>query len=175
MRLGIIFLLLLSINKVVLGQMPYKDYTDEVLGFSIQYPGNWEYLANPRTAFIFIRPIESQGQMFRENVNLVLSSLEGPSLEDYSLEDYSKNFKQRMTKYLQGYKEISTSIITINYMQYVKLVYTHTFNGLPLKVELYMLIKDNKAYSFTCSALETNYDSFSPVFYKIIKSFKFLK
>jgi hypothetical protein len=77
----LILLFLLSSMKIQAQEM--KMHIDKATQTSIEYLSNWEYQANPLTILILIRPVEEIGQIFRENVNLVIS--DAPARRSVSL------------------------------------------------------------------------------------------
>lgn len=143
-----------------------KTYTDNQAGLSINYPSTWEYQANPRTVFILIRPLEKQGQVFRENVNLIINDD-----QDLTLQEFTGVAKMQLRKQLQGYKELSTETVELGGKQYAKIIYQHNTNNLPLKVAYYILLHNGKAYNLTCSSTQANFEKYLPVFEKMVSSF----
>ena len=141
----------------------YKKYNSE--GISISYPITWETGSHASAKFLFFRPVEEVGQQFRENINLVESDNRG-----LELTAYCAACKAQLSKLLNGYKEISTEYLTINGKKFCQLVYQHNTNGLPLQAALFVCVHNAKAYQFTCSALQTTYEKFAPVFKKMMSS-----
>jgi len=147
-----------------------KIYSDNKTGITINYPLNWEYQQNMRTIFIFMRPLEVQGQIFRENINLIINSA-----KNLSLQEYAGAAKVQFSSQLPGYKEFSTNYLEINGNKYARIIYEHKTNNLPLKVAYYITIKKDKAYCITCSATDVTFNKYYSVFEQMMQSFKITK
>lgn len=143
-----------------------KTYTDTASNTSMQYPSNWEYQANPATSFILIRPLEKEGQIFRENVNLIIN--DGQGLE---LKEYVGAAKMQLKSQLPNYKVISTDYIELGGKKYAQIIYQHDAQNLPLQVAYYILLYNGKSYNLTCSTTRNNFETYLPVFQKMISSF----
>uniref|UniRef100_A0A0N4ZHB6 Lipoprotein n=1 Tax=Parastrongyloides trichosuri TaxID=131310 RepID=A0A0N4ZHB6_PARTI len=83
-----------------------KDYSDKDL--TISYPETWENMTYPKTVFLLIRPVEEQGQKFRENVNLIISESKG-----LTLDEYGALAKLQLQKHLKNVEIITTNNKTI--------------------------------------------------------------
>ncbi|GIV28845.1 MAG: hypothetical protein KatS3mg027_2659 [Bacteroidia bacterium] len=142
-----------------------KTYTDNETGVSINYPSTWEYRENPRTVFILIRPLEKEGQVFRENVNLIINDD-----QDLTLQEYTGVAKMQLRKQLQGYKELSTETVELGGKQYTRIIYQHSINNLSLQVAYYILLQNGKAYNLTCSSTQIDFEKYLPVFEKMVSS-----
>lgn len=141
----------------------YKVYKTD--GISIEYPVDWEVSSHLSAKFIFLRPIEEEGQQFKENINLVVGDAKGLKLGEYLIA-----CKSQLAKVLNGYKDISTEFMILNNEEFCRVVYRYNVNGLSLKVALFISIHNGKAYQFTCSSLETTYEKYLPTFMKMMNS-----
>ena len=166
-RAGLIIVVIAFSTILKAQDMAFKTHTDAGAGVSIDYPHTWEFMENPQTVFILIRPLEEPGQQFRENVNLVV----GPS-QKLTLKEYTEQAKGQMEMYLSGFMIKSTDYEKINGREYAKIVYWHTTNNLPLQVVYYITLKNDKAYNLTFSAIVKSFDKYEPVFNNIVQSFK---
>ena len=144
-----------------------KTYTDNTTKTSINYPINWEYQANPATVFILIRPLEKQGQTFRENVNLIINDGQG-----LVLQEYVGAAKVQLRKSLSNYKALSTDYLEFGGRKYARIIYTHSAQNLSLQVAYYLTLDNNQSYNLTYSSIQQNFKEYLPVFEKMMSSFK---
>lgn len=144
-----------------------KTYTDEEAEVSIKYPATWDYQQNPQTTFIFMRPLEKEGQIFKENVNLIINNDQG-----LSLEEYVGASKAQLNNQLPGYKLLSTEYLELGGKKYGRIIYQHNAQNLPLQVAYYIYLEGGKAYNLTCSTIRKNFEEYLPVFQKMVSSFK---
>lgn len=143
-----------------------KEYSGN--GLTISYPDTWENMTYPNTVFLLIRPLEEQGQKFRENVNLIISDSKG-----LTLDEYTALTKLQFPKQLKNFEIIATNSKTIDGRPCKEIVYTHNHSDLQIEVAYYLFIIKGKAYEFTCSTLQSNYNTYYPLFSKIMSSLKF--
>lgn len=161
-----ILILIMSLIVLTSQAQEMKTYTDEASKTSIQYPSNWEYQANPATSFILIRPLEKEGQIFRENVNLIIN--DGQGLE---LKEYVGAAKMQLKSQLPNYKVVSTDYIELGGKKYAQIIYQHDAQNLPLQVAYYILLHKGKSYNLTCSTTRDNFETYLPIFKKMVSSF----
>ena len=159
----IIFSILYSLQTYAQEMNQYKGD-----GLTMSYPANWESMSHPRTKFVFLRPLEEEGQMFRENIILIVSDNKG-----LTLDEYVGFCKVQLNKQLSNYKLFSTNKITIEGNTYSELIYQHSSDSTDYQVLLCVFIIDGKAYEFTCSALKDTFNKFMPLFNKMINSLNF--
>lgn len=160
----LLFCIMTTIFSSAFG-ITYQSYTDSKHGISIKYPSTWEFVENPKTIFMFIRPIEREGQVFRENVNLIISSSQG-----LSLPKYAEAANKQLNVHLKEYKELGTQKVILGDKEFIKVVYEHSIEDLRLKVDYYIHIHKGKVYQFTCSAYINEYANYAPVFEEIVRS-----
>ena len=163
---SVYIILIISVLNMSFYQTQYTLYEDAKHGVSIKHLSNWTFVENPKTAFIFIRPMEEQGQKFKENINLTVVDIGNAKLSKL-VEMSLKN----MDKLLVDYKKIGTEYLKIDSKEYAKTTYTHNMQGLPLKVMLYQVMKNNKGYNLTCTSTGDTFNKYAPVFEEMIKSF----
>ncbi len=149
-------------------QIKYETYQNAIEGITIDYPTTWQYQSNPRTSFIFMRSLET-GMMFRENINLIISSN-----INLSLKEYVGASKVQLGTQLSSYKELSTDYIDHNGNNYARIIYEHKINNFPLKVAYYITLKHKKSYCITCSSTNVNFNIYYPMFERMVQSFKIL-
>ena len=143
----------------------YKTYTDAKNGITIKYPANWNKKEVEGTEFFFMRPKEEAGQKFAENINLIIDPP-----EDLDLIEYAGVAKTKLSNNLKDYREVSSRFVKINNRDFFEITYTFTYNKLKMYDIHYVTIQNNQSYSITCSALESTFKKFQPVFETMMKS-----
>jgi hypothetical protein len=148
-------------------RITWKTYANAKEKVSISYPASWEKKEVENTVFFFMAPYTHQGQKFRENVNLVT----GPA-EDLYLVEYLMDARKKLAENVEGFRELKSQYIKIDSLDCCRMIYQFKYKNLVLKDAYYLVLKDGKAYSLTCSALEGTFDQYYPIFEKIARSFK---
>ena len=146
---------------------PYKTYTDAKHGLSMQYPSTWASRTVEGTVLFLSRPVEEAGQKFTENVNLIIDPP-----DDLDLDEYGTVARERLPKQLTNYKELNVEKVKLGGRDYIRITYTFDFKNLKMHDVYYVMVYKNCSYNFSCSALETTYKKFFPVFEKMIGSFR---
>lgn len=166
MKLLIIIIMFVSMNSI--GQKAMKNlFTSEAGDYSVSYPKIWYFVENPNTDFIFIAPSEN-GKLFNENINLIKTSFQGVSEKDYT----QKTLYQ-LNQLLVEFYIIKQNEVIINNIEYKKITYTHSVNGMKIKVCYYLTFYKDYAYGFTCSSLAENFSKDLLIFETIIESLKY--
>lgn len=161
------FAMILNFSNLFAGNTEYKVYVDNKNNIRIKYPSSWAKLNDTRTTFLIIRPIEKSGQVFRENINLIISDNQG-----LDIDKYNKAARHQLQKRLIGYKEEKVGTVLLDGKLFHQVNYEHQLGNLNLKVLYYFFVRKNKVYQFTCSTTKENYTTFMPIFEFMMKSLK---
>lgn len=145
----------------------FKTYSDPKEKVSIKYPATWEKHPYSTSVFMFMRPVEEKGQKMRENINLTVGDA-----QDLYLIEYLIDARKKMKEQVEGFKEINSEYIKINKLDFVRMIYQFTNKNLVIKSVLYLAVENGKAYSLNCTALDTTFDRFYPLFETMAKSFR---
>jgi len=143
-----------------------KEYSGN--GLTISYPDTWENMAYPNTVFLLIRPLEEQGQKFRENVNLIISDSKG-----LTLDEYAALTKLQFPRQLKDFEIIATNSKTIDGKPCKEIIYTHNYGDLEIEAAYYLFIIKGKSYEFTCSTLRSSYNTYYSLFSEMMNNLKF--
>lgn len=166
MKYIILSITLLIIANINLHSQEMKTYIDKTYNFNIQYPDTWKELDNPSTVCLFIRPLEKEGQLFRENINLIIDKSQG-----FELKEYVGATKMQFQTQLKDYNHVSTDYIKFSDIEFGQVIYQHNLSSLSLQGVYYVCIIKGKAYNFTCSTTQQNFKKYYPLFEEMIKSF----
>jgi hypothetical protein len=158
--------ILLVLNLLIHAQ-EMKTFRLDGKKISIDYPATWVYLDNSSTVFILIRPLEQQGQSFRENVNLIIDNA-----QRLPLAEYVRLSKTQLNQQLAGFKEVSKDEVIINDEECIRIIYQHTASNLNLIIACYFIPFKGNIYQLTCSSTQSNFNIYFPTFEKMVNTFK---
>ena len=154
-----------TIASSVFALVQQNAYVNSAHQFSINPPNSWSTDATGSfgTVVIFYGPTESN---FRVNMNVVV---EATSL---SLADYVSAAKSQLSSGLTNYNVVSEGPITIGGLGAYQLVATFTQGTFSIKDMQVLFVENHEAYVVTSTALQSNYDTYSPVFSESVQTFK---
>ncbi|MCI8481597.1 MAG: DUF1795 domain-containing protein [Clostridia bacterium] len=140
------------------------DYTtfDQMEGIELKYPSNYVSVGKESL------PMFMDPDVLGATINIVTSAFPSAmSFEGY-VDASIPGLKQQMK--IDG--DIKKEYINLNGRKAARLDYVAVTEGKRMNVTQILIKKDNKAYVLTLGALETDKETVSPKFEKIIKSFK---
>lgn len=156
-------------NQIALGQENYLTYSDAHC--EILYPSDWDKNTTGQmgTSFILFSPLESEGDKFKENVNLLIQDLQGQNIDLKSFTELSKN--QVKTLITDGVI-LESELLNNDNGEHHKLVYNGKQGIYNLRFEQYFWIIEDSAYilTFTCEA--DKFLQYKSVSEKILNSFQ---
>src|SRR5579859_7427601 len=161
MTVMIKWLLCLFVVAVVPG---WLTYTDVVNKYSIDYPKDWAKATIP-TGIAFLSPKEGAGDIFQENVNVMVQDLadQGMTLDQFT----TFNKKQLMDNI--GAAAIISILPAKLVGESAKVaLYSMNYQGHPLKVKQFWFIKNKKSYIFTYTAFPAQYTKYEGVATRVI-------
>ena len=164
--------MLKSFNRILL--IPLIDLKNNVYGFSVEYPKNWEIKESINvegiTAIVaFMGPAKNN---FQPNINVKTEN--APS---YTLNQYIQASKQTLSQFfaMNDYILIDEGGLTINGQNSYFLEYAYNLQGYPLKIKQVVLMKGDNAYIITYTALQNTFEDNVRDFDNSISTFKFTK
>ena len=134
--------------------------------FEINYPEDWrlDTSGQMNSSFILFSP-KTEGDLFVENINLIIQDLSGQNL---NLESYSELSESQIKSMIPESKLIEN----IKVGNHKEVVWSGFVTNNYLKFKQYYYVIDNKAYVLTFSALETAYDDYIKIGTEILNSFQ---
>ncbi len=145
----------------------YRSATDH---FSIKYPGKWNKEENKGgAAVIFMSPLESKLDTFRENVNVVVQDASGNRM---SIEKYTE---MAMRQVAAVFKENIELVESTGTLLAGKPAYKYVYIGrgeIEFKIMHVWTMSGDNAYQVTYTALLSQYDEYMGQVEKMIKSFR---
>jgi hypothetical protein len=138
--------------------------------YSIQYPKDWELNQSGQmgTSFILFSALENNQDQFRENVNLLVQSVQGQSVD---LDAFTEISEGQVKTMLTNCTLYESKRMKKGSQQYHKLIYTADQGGFRLKFEQYYWIENDNAYVLTLTCEESSFSKFKETGGKILNSF----
>lgn len=140
----------------VLAQESRSYTSSSVHNFSISYPADWD-IKEMGNAVIFLSPAASSTDTFRENVNVFIEDLRRSPM---TLENYMKLTETNGPKLMKGFRVLDKGPTIIGDQKAELTIYEGEVNNVLMKFRAYTLIKDNKAFTLTYTALPDTYNQY---------------
>lgn len=139
-------------------------YNNPNLGFSLEYPTNWE----KEESLTFVSPQGGIGNRTPEVINITTELL---PTSDFNLERYTEAALGQVEVF-QDFRLLNSSSTTLAGLPAHLIVYTFTDeNQTPLQNLQVWTVKDGMAYIVTYGGTPEEFDSSLPAFQSIIDSF----
>jgi hypothetical protein len=148
----------------------YVNYEDELNGFSISHPEDWEIAPEqlfPDAIVAFWAP-EACSE-FVTNFNLINEDLPSP----ISVETYFEAGK-RYLRNLEGYTPISEKALTINSVSAIKQVCTWEPEGETIQLMQVCLVDDTTAWILSFTTIPACWDQYETTFDTMAETFQVL-
>ena len=141
--------------------------------YLISYPTTWTLSQDGQeeTEFTILSPIESDNDIFRENINLVIQDLSGQKI---NLDKYVK-ISESQIKASTNSTLIESKRMKNDSGEYHKVITSADHKAYQLKFEQYYWVVKNKAYVLTFTSEQDKFDDFKETGEKILNSFKLKK
>lgn len=171
---GLIFLFF---SLITFGQAVYKNSTVsgwKVLNetnYSIQYPENWELNKSGQmgSSFVLFSRLTSAQDKFKENVNLIIQSLQGQKI---NLDKYVEISEGQIKTIITNGNLIESKRLNINGHEFQKVVYTGDQGIYKLKFEQYYWVLNGQAYILTLTCEKSQFDAYKLIGERILNSFR---
>jgi hypothetical protein len=169
----------------------FTTYTDETGLYSIAYPNQWEPVAETdiaslkqalndlntgvnldKASVLFISGLKNSTGYY-PSVTMVVEPASALILNnDLAVQAEVNGIKQVTT----NYQEVSRTKLSINGKSAAILEYKANFTGTPLMHDYFLVYLSGKTiWTITCTAMDTDYTSYSADFGNVFKSFELLK
>ena len=148
----------------------FNQYTNDQHNFSIKYPASWTLGENiNNAAVIFYSPQETELDIFRENVNIVVQDI---SKNPLSLKRYSKTaIRQMEAVFSNNMMILESEPMFFAGQEGYKFVFTGKTPETELQYMSVWTITGLTAYQVTYTALASQYDRHLPKVKRMIRSF----
>jgi len=158
-------LLALMFDVPVFASVDSNPYVNSNNRFSINPPSGWTVDSSGAygTAVVFYGPTDTG---FRVNMNVIVEST------SLTLSAYVSAAKTQLSQGLTNYYLVSEGPKTIGGVDAYELVNTFTQGAFNIKDKQTILVQNQKGYVITSTALQSNYDTYQPVFDESVQTFK---
>ena len=153
-------------------EIPSTWQTFADTNYSLQYPPDWELNRSGLmgSSFILFQPLESDHDLFRENVNLLIQDVSGYHLD---LDQYAEISENQVTTMITNSTLIESKRIKTGPEEYHRMIYTGDQGTYHLKFVQYYWIKEEKAIVLTFTCEQDKYEVNKEIGNTIMNSFAF--
>lgn len=147
-------------------EVPEGTYVNSKYGISIVPPEGWvtDESQPLKRVVAFLGPTEDD---FAVNMVILIRKLP----YEISLEEFIKEGKKDLVNF-QDFNMVSERDRIIDGIEAHEWVFTFKMDTFNLKEKQVFLIKNGKVYLITCAALQSNYDTYEPIFEESIQTLK---
>ncbi len=149
----------------------WKSYSKD--NYSFEYPKEWNLDTSGRmgSSFFILSPLEHKGDLFAENINLMIQNLPESS---YTLDKFVEISENQVNTRAKNGKLILSKRIKEKDLEFHHFIYTSEHSIYKLKQEQYCWLLEDKAYILTFTAEEKEFQNYRNIGKKILDSFKIL-
>jgi len=170
----VILLTILILSALVIGceqntNNSNQTYTNEELGFSCQYPADWDLKEGLMGALVvFIGP-ENFAEDRLTNVNIFKETLS----DEITFEDYVARGEVQLKAFMPEYSNLYEQAITVSNLPAFERIFTAIVDDIMVKEKQVFFIKDNDVYIVTFVHPPESYDNYIYSLDLIISTLKF--
>lgn len=169
-KISLLFIVtLICINVIGQNENEKKKLVED--NYSISYPSDWELNKSGQmgSSFILFSPVESNQDIFRENINLLIQDLSNYNIDLDKFVEISKGQIKTMVK---NGNLLKSERINTDSDEFHKVIYTGDQDIYKLKFQQYYWVKKQKAYILTLTCEKHQFDSYQKIGVEILNSFK---
>ena len=148
----------------------YEKYTNIENGYSIEYPSNWKKSDVPHLDLVLFAPTEKNDKT-HASLN-VFSEKIGAEI---SLEYFFSESTNNLTSALKDVKIEKTGTTLFNGISAKWIQYTHTMQGIKLRVLQYFIVSGKTIYLITFSDSDEDFEKYHSDSEQIANTFQLLK
>jgi hypothetical protein len=150
----------------------WKSYSDGE--YSIDYPKSWtlDETGQMMTSFILFSPLESDYDLFKENINFIIQDLAAYGMANMALASYVQLSLSQMPNIIENFYLTSSKQKTENCKTFQEVIYTGTQMNYQLKWKQQIWLNNGKAYILTFTGEEMKYNASIKTGTKIMNSIK---
>ena len=138
--------------------------------YTIHYPGNWELDQSKKNgmSFMILSPAESDSDIVRENVNLLIQDIP----DGMNMDQYIKVSESQIKSVIPNSAILKSERQLSGEAEYHKIFYTGVEGQSNYKFEQDIFLKKGKAYILTLTCEQDQFDKYQEVGDKILNSFR---
>lgn len=165
------FTLIFIVGWIYFQKYRFNTYTHPTAGFSIQYPAQWSFSENKDgAAVVFYSPPESDLDVFRENVNIVIQDL---SQNPMTLDKYTETAIYQMQAVFEHNLVILESVpALVSGLPGHKFVFLGKGPETEMQFMVVWTLDGLTTYQVTYTALSPHYEKYLGKINRMFRSFK---
>ena len=138
--------------------------------YAITYPSSWALDTSGQmgTVLILFAPSESDSDLFKENINLIIQDIATYKLD---LDAYAKLSTEQIKTMITNSKILENKKIKQGNNEYQKVTYTGDLQSYHLTFEQYYWVTEGKAYVLTFTSEQSKFKQYKETGEKILNSF----
>ena len=150
-----------------------ETYKNSDYGFEIKYPSDWQKNEQVEGVVVaFLSPKKNASDTFQENLNILVQDLSiFPFNQSMTLSEFTNLSVELIKQSIPDSKILESITVNLSGSQAYKVVFTGGQGQYNLKWMQIGIIKDNKAYIISYTAMADKYDGFLETIQKMIDSF----
>lgn len=179
-RIQIVFLVFVSTSLIAFSQAIQKEPLSssnnglkllQEKNYSILYPQTWDLDRSGQmgTSFFLFSRLTSSQDKFRENINLIIQSLQGQKV---NLDRFVEISIDQIKTLITNGKMIESRRLILNGREFQKLIYTGEQGMFKLKFEQRYWIANGQAFVLTFTCEQAQFEKYKVLGEKILNSFK---
>jgi len=154
--------------------MNFLPYENDYKGVQIKYPNDWDILEkSPNPVAIFLSPYKGEKDLVRENLNIVIHSVEFAGLRNYV-----EKYVERVEKYNAKFTLLEKNFFTHQDLDAANLVFealNSVIEDTMMRYRVMIVMDVDNIYELTFSAHRKKYDEYIPVIRNMMESFKIIR
>ena len=150
-----------------------KTYQNEKYGIALEYPASWSLKESPAESYIvaFFSPKDSESDTYLENLGV--KAIDVSTQPDITLQEVADLWENQTKEAVPTFSVVERKSSTLSGEATMDLVYTFQESEGAAKGMTKMTLKNNTAYIFQFSALETGYTKYLSDIEAILASVRF--
>ena len=150
-----------------------KAYQNEKYGIALEYPASWSLKESPAESYIvaFFSPKDSESDTYLENLGV--KAIDVSAQPDITLQEVADLWENQTKEAVPTFSVVERKSSTLSGEATMDLVYTFQESEGAAKGMTKMTLKNNTAYIFQFSALETGYTKYLSDIEAILASVRF--
>jgi hypothetical protein len=130
-----------------------RVYSDDAMGIELQYPANYTVKRVDAGTVVFAAPLSGKDDTFSENVNISVTAAE----PNAKIADFIDSAKEAIKRAFPDAVFLDEKKETVNKVPALRLVYVTKQKTVFFKIMQLIVLRDKKAYAFTYTAIEDEY------------------
>lgn len=133
-----------------------RAYSSDAMGLEVQYPTNYTVKLVDARTIVFAAPLSGKDDSFSENVNITVTAAE----PNAKIEDFIDSAKETIKRAFPDVMFLEEKKESVDKAPAFRLVYVTKQKTTFFKIMQLIVLRDKKAYAFTYTAIEDEYQRY---------------